>query len=114
MSETWIQLSEKILHRIKSLEETEKKDRLDLVRSMRILLSVLERSLVGWKQWINNPDMMTKFTQDDLEKMNKKLSEFTHSFIEFDIEATKLGSKRGLKTRKKPKKKEERPEVYVA
>lgn len=114
MAERWIQLSEKILHRIESLGETEKKDRLDLVRSMTILLSALERSLVGWKQWINNPDMMTKFTQNDLQKMNKKLSEFTNSFIKFDIEATRLGSKRGLKTRKKPKKKEERPEVYVA
>lgn len=114
MAETWVQVSEKILNQIKSLEEAEKRDRLELVRSMRILLGTLERSLVGWTQWVSNPEVMIKFTKDDLEKMNKKLSEFTVSFIEFDIEATKLGAKRGLKARKKTKRKKERPQVYVA
>ena len=39
--------------------------------------------------------------------MNKKLSEFTCSFIEYDLEATKLGAQRGLEAKKKVKKKEE-------
>ena len=114
MAERWIQVSEKVLEELKRLEKTEKTDRLELVRSMRILLGVLERSLLGWKQWVNNPDMMSKFSQEDLEKMNKKLSEFTRSFIEYDLEATKLGTERGLKARKKTEKKKERPEIYVA
>ena len=116
MSGVWIQVSEKILAQLKRLEETEGKDRLELVRSLRFVMSVLQRSLFGWTQWVNNPDIMTRFTQADLEKMNKKLSELTRSFIEYDIEATKLGTQMGLKAIKKVKKKREtkRKTSYVA
>jgi len=113
LSERWIQVSEKILEQIKRLEEAKERDRLELVRSIRFMLSALQRSLLGWMQWVNNPDIMTRFTQEDLEKMNKKLSEFTRSFIEYDLEATKLGGQRGLKAVKKvKKKKEERAEIF--
>ena len=113
LSERWIQVSEKILDQIKRLEEAKERDRLELVRSLRFMLSTLQRSLLGWIQWVNNPDIMTRFTQEDLEKMSKKLSEFTRSFIEYDLEATKLGAQKGLKAIKKvKKKKEERAQVF--
>jgi hypothetical protein len=112
LSERWIQISEKILDQIKRLEKAKKRDRLELVRSLRFMLSALQRSLLGWMQWVNNPDIMTRFTKEDLEKINKKLSEFTRSFIEYDLEATKLGAQRGLKAVKKVKKKEERAEIF--
>jgi len=113
LSERWIQVSEKILDQIKRLEEAKERDRLELVRTIRFMLSALQRSLLGWMQWVNNPDIMTRFTQEDLEKMNKKLSELTRSFIEYDLEATKLGGQRGLKAVKKvKKKKEERAEIF--
>lgn len=107
MSERWVQVSEKILDQLKRLEKAKKRDRLELVKSMHFVLRALEMSLLGWKQWVNNPDIMTKFTKEDLEKMNKRLSEFTRAFIEYDIEATKLGTRIGLKTMKKVKKKKE-------
>ncbi len=113
MSERWIQVSEKILGQMKRLEEAKERDRLELVRSLRFMLSALQRSLLGWMQWVNNPDIMTRFKQEDLEKMDKKLSEFTRSFIEYDLEATKLGAQKGLKAKKKvKKKKEERAEAF--
>jgi hypothetical protein len=59
------------------------------------------------RAWVDNPGIMTRFTQEDLEKMDKKLSEFICSFIEYDLEATKSGAQRGLKAKKKVKKKEE-------
>ena len=111
MSETWIQSSEKILDRIKDLEKIEGKDRLELVRSLGFMLGALHRSLLGWMQWVNNPDILIRFTQEDLEGMNKNLSELVRSFIEYDIEATKLGAEKGLKARKKVKR-EERPEGF--
>jgi len=116
LSEKWIQVSEKILDQIKRLKEAKKKDRLELVGAIHFVLNALNRSLWGWMQWVNNPDVMTRFTQEDLEGMNKKLSEFTSSFIEYDLEATKLGARRGLKAIKKAKKKKGgKPEVsYVA
>lgn len=46
-------------------------------------------SLVGWMQWVNNTESMVKFTQEDLEKMNKDMVKFVRSFIEGDLEVTK-------------------------
>ena len=113
MSERWIQVSEKILEQLKRLEDTKDKDRLELVRSLRFVLSVLQRSLLGWTQWVNNPDIMTIFSQKDLETMTEKLSEFTRSFVKYDLEMTSLGAKKGLKSPKKvTKKKEERTERF--
>jgi hypothetical protein len=60
--------------------------------------------MLGWKQWVNNPDIMIRFAQEDLEKMKKRLTSLTCSFIEYDIEATELGAQRGLKAIKKIKK----------
>lgn len=105
MSEGWIRVSEKILEQLKRLEDTEGKDRLELVRSLRFVLSVLQRSLLGWMQWVNNPDIMTIFTQDDLKKMAEQLSKITQNFVEYDMKITSLGVKKGLKTPKKVAKK---------
>jgi len=114
LSEGWIRVSEKIIEQLKRLEGSKDKDRLELVRSLRFVLSVLQRSLIGWTQWVSNPDIMTIFSQEDLEKMTEKLSEFTRSFVEYDLEMTSLGVKKGLKSPKKvaKKKKEERPERF--
>ncbi|MCK4222693.1 DUF2153 family protein, partial [Candidatus Bathyarchaeota archaeon] len=73
MSERWVKVSEKVLDQLKRMKETKERDRLELVRSMGFVLRALEMSVVGWMQWVNNPDIMTKFTQKDLEKMNKRL-----------------------------------------
>ena len=107
MSERWIQVSEKIIEQLEHLDETKDKDRLELVRSLHFVLGALQRSLVGWTQWVNNPDIMSIFTREDLEQMMKKLSEFTKSFVKYDLELTNLGIKKGLKAPKKIKKKRE-------
>ena len=106
MSERWIRVSERIIDQLKSLEDTKDKDRLELVRALRFVLSVLQRSLIGWTQWVSNPDIMTIFSQEDLEKMTKTLSEFTRSFVEYDLKMTSLGAKKGLKAPKKVAKKQ--------
>ena len=96
-----MRVSERIIEQLKQLEETKGKDRLEMVRSLRFVLGVLQRSLVGWTQWVGNPDIMTIFTQEDLENMTKKLSEFTRSFVEYDLKMTRLGAEKGLKAPKK-------------
>lgn len=113
MSERWVQISKKILDQLKDLEKSGKGDRLEQVSSMRIALGGLEMSLQGWKRWVNNPTVMAKFKQEDLKKMNKKLIVFARAFIEYDLEATELGMKRGLKAHKKTKKKIQISEAYV-
>lgn len=114
MSEGWMRVSERIVEQLKQLENTKDKDRLELVRSLRFVLGVLQRSLVGWTQWVSNPDIMTIFSEDDLENMTKKLAEFTRSFIEYDIKMTSLGAEKGLTAPKKPTKKpkEDRTERF--
>ena len=101
LSEGWVQVSERIIAQLKRLEDTKDKDRLDLVRSLRFVLGVLQRSLIGWTQWVNNPDIMSIFSQEDLQKMTNELAEFTRLFVEYDLEITKLGAKKGLKAPKR-------------
>jgi len=114
LSERWIQVSERIIEQLNRLEDVRDKDRLELVRSLRFVLGVLQRSLLGWTQWVNNPDVMTIFSQKDLEKMTKKLVEYTRDFIKCDLEMTNLGVRKGLKASKKveKQKKEERTERF--
>ena len=112
MSEQWIQVSKNIIEQLKRLEKTEGKDRLDLVRSLRFELSVLQRSIIGWTQWVNNLEIMTIFSQEDLEYMTKKMSKLTQPLLKYDLEITSLGVKKGLKTPKKIVKKEEMSERF--
>lgn len=100
MSEMWIQHSEKILKHIKESGANEEKDRLDYIKSIRFMLNALNRSLVGWIQWINNPDVMTKFTEEELEDVNKILADLICSFIEYDLKISRMGAEKRLKARK--------------
>lgn len=101
MGERWIRDSKKILKQIEELEKIEGRDRLELVRSTRFMLGVLERSLIGWMQWVVNPDIMAKFSQEELKGISSNISKFVRLFIEYDLEITKLGAQKGLKAKKK-------------
>lgn len=113
LSERWIHDSKKILNQIEKLEKIEDRDRLELVRSTRFMLGALERSLIGWMQWVGNPGIMVKFSQEELEEISSKISKFVRSFIEYDLEITKLGFQKGLKAKKK-KERETTENRYVA
>jgi len=84
------------------------------VMTLRFVLGVLQRSLVGWTQWVGNPDIMTIFSEEELEEMTKKLAEFTRSFIDYDMKITSLGAEKGLAAPKEPikKLKEDRSEGF--
>ena len=64
MSENWVRVSEKILEQLKKAEVTTDKDRLELVRSIRYMLNVLQRSLIGWMHWANNPEIMSQYRKE--------------------------------------------------
>ena len=88
MSGSWFQSSERILDRIKALEGSEGRDRLEHVSSMRFMIGALHRSLLGWMQWVNNAGVMARLSAEELEEMNRNLSKFARSFIEYDLEVT--------------------------
>lgn len=96
LSEGWVETCEKILGQIKKMSEKKDKDRLDLVQSMRFSLYALHRSILGWLNWVNNPDIMASFDQEDLDGMNKRLVEFIEEFIKYDVEVTAKGADRNL------------------
>ncbi len=109
LSSKWIESSQRLLDRINRLQEQEGKDRLDHVRSIRLMLGALQRSLAGWLQWVVNPDIMTKFSKDELEEMEHEISEFTRSFIQYDLEVTEKGAEKGLEARRKVERRRRKP-----
>lgn len=107
LSKGWVQVCEEILEQIKKFSEKKEQDRLDLVQSMRFSLYALHRSILGWMNWVNNPDIMASFKQEELDEMNKRLTEFIRGFIEYDIDITEKGADRNLAAQKARREAEE-------
>jgi len=93
VSERWVRECKRILDQIKNLEGIEGQDRLDIVRTLRFTLYALQRSVSGWMEWIDNPDVMTHFSLEELKEISKSLSKLTQSFIEYDCEITSHAQK---------------------
>ena len=113
MSSEWIRSCKRILEKIEMLERAKDKDRLEHVRAIRFMLSALQRSIWGWMQWVNNPDIMTRFTNEELSEINKKMTEFTKSFIKYDMEITKKGEEKGLEISRRLRAARGREEIYI-
>ena len=88
MSGKWVQDCEKLLDEVKKASHVEGEDRLDMVRLIRFTLFALQRSVTGWVEWINNPDIMAEFSLDDLKNINKTLAQLVCPFIEYDAKIT--------------------------
>ena len=108
MSQGWVETCQRILEQIQRMSQKKEKDRLDLIQSMRFSLYALHRSILGWLNWVNNPDIMVTFSQDELEEMNKKLTEFITEFIKYDIEVTKKGASKSMDVQRARREVEER------
>jgi len=87
MTGKWAQDCERILKEIKSAK-VEGQDRLDMVRMIRFTLFALERSVTGWIEWANNPDIMAEFSLEELKEINKTLAELVCAFVEYDAKIT--------------------------
>jgi hypothetical protein len=55
---------------------------------IRFTLFALQRSVTGWIEWANNPDVMAEFSLEELKEINKNLSELVCAFIEYDAKIT--------------------------
>jgi hypothetical protein len=88
MSGKWVQDCERILDQIKKKTDVKGQDRLDLVRMIRFTLFALQRSVTGWIQWADNPDVMSEFSLAELEEINKTLAELVCAFVEYDAKIT--------------------------
>jgi len=88
MTGKWVQDCERILDKIKKSAKVEGQDRLDMIRMIRFTLFALQRSVTGWIQWGNNPDIMTQFSLEELKEINKNLAELACAFVEYDAKTT--------------------------
>jgi len=88
MAGKWVQDCEKILNEIKKSAKVEGQDRLDMVRTIRFTLFALQRSVTGWMEWANNPDVMAQFSLEELKEINKNLAELVCAFVEYDAKIT--------------------------
>ena len=88
MAGKWAQDCERILNEIKKSAKVEGQDRLDIVRMIRFTLFALQRSVTGWMEWANNPDVMAEFSLEELKEINKKLAELVCAFVEYDAKIT--------------------------
>lgn len=71
---------------LKGLMESEEKDRLDYVRSIKIHLAIMGHSLNGWGKLINNPEAMAEFTEKELEMVEVNLSNLALGFLKEEVE----------------------------
>jgi len=88
MAGKWVKDCEKILDKIKKSAKVEGHDRLDMVRIIRFTLFALQRSVTGWMEWANNPDIMANFSLEELKEINETLAELVCAFVEYDAKIT--------------------------
>jgi hypothetical protein len=96
MNQNWLQRSKNTLKQLRNLIETPDQDRLELVRVMRFTFGALGQSLAGWMQWINRPEIMSTFTQEELEEILKTITSMVEQFLEYDIKITEEGMRKGF------------------
>lgn len=85
--ERWITECKMLIDQIK-LGDTEGQDRLDMVRTIRFILFALQRSVSGWTEWVDNPDIMAGFSLEGLKEITVNLAKLTQTFIEYDSKIT--------------------------
>ena len=107
MERRWVNDCQRILNEIKKSEKVEGHDRLDMVRTIRFTILALQRSVTGWMQWADNPDIMAQFSLDELTEINKNLADLVCAFVDYDAKITgsqekKIEKKIRKETIKKP------------
>lgn len=88
MEGRWVNDCQRILDEIKKSAKVEGQDRLDIVRTIRFTILALQRSVTGWMQWADNPDIMAQFSLDELAEINKNLADLVCAFVDYDAKIT--------------------------
>ena len=113
MEGRWVNDCQKILNEIKKSEKVEGQDRLDMVRTIRFTILALQRSVTGWMQWADNPDVMAQFSLDELTEINKNLADLVCAFVNYDAKITGSQEKKiEKKIRKATKKPQQTKDMF--
>jgi len=111
LSEQWIRECKEFLSQIRGSMKIEDPDRLELVTAMHRALLAVNHSILGWFQYVNNPDIMSRFDRDELTEISETMNKFAESFIEHDIQVTERGMSKALSEEKQNE--EARQPFYV-
>ena len=96
MNANWIERTQKTIDHLEKLKENGDADRLEMVKNMRFAFGALSQSLGGWMQWVNSPEIMSQFTQEELKTMSGKVIDMVIKFVEYDRDITDYGMNKGL------------------
>jgi hypothetical protein len=89
MSEQWITQAEQLLKAMdRSLQKLDK-DRLEALTAILHVLNAVDRSLHGWRRWVQNLGFMAEFSVEELREMEQGLTKVGQAFIEYDLDVTK-------------------------
>ena len=88
MDGKWVNDCERILDEIKKSAKVEGQDRLDMMRTIRFTILALQRSVTGWMQGADNPDVMAQFSLDELVAINNNLADLVCAFVDYDAKIT--------------------------
>ena len=89
VSEQWITQSEQILKTMEQNTKKTEKDRLEAITAILYVINAIDRSLHGWRRWVQNLGFMAQFNSEELHQMEQGLSQAARAFIENDIDVTK-------------------------
>ena len=96
MNQGWIERTQKTIDQLQKIKEKRDIDRLEIVTTMRFSFGALSQSLGGWMQWVNSPEIMSQFSQQELLEISDKLIDMVTDFIEYDRDITDYGMQKGL------------------
>jgi len=88
MTERWVAQSKELLKALTELASKKEEDRLEMVNTMMFVLNSMDRSLHGWRSWIQNLSLMSKFTEEELRQMREGLLQKAQEFINYDMQIT--------------------------
>lgn len=95
---------------IRELKKKEIKDRMDAHASLSEILVQLQSSILGWAKWIQDPRIMSRFSEEELKTFFEEMRKISIEFLELDIKATNKMLKKG----KKKSKKKTKERKYIA
>jgi hypothetical protein len=110
LSEQWIRECNELLEEIQASMKVENADRLQLVTTMHRALTAVNHSVLGWFQYVHNPDIMSMFDKEELTEITRTLNKLAEAFVTHDIEVTEKGMVKGLSVDKEDS---ERPPFYI-
>jgi len=113
LTERWITQSETLLKAMENLSLKKESDRLEIVNCMILTLNALDRSVQGWRSWIQSLLLMSRFNEDELREMKEGLVKRARAFVEYDIEVTKKHKDNIPRTTISRRKEREARSMYV-